>query len=106
MGYCMYMQDAELFVATEHVGRVFALIERTRYDFELNAEGDIIDIIFRGETLRDDFEMFQKVAPYVQNGSFVEMIGENGDRWRWVFKDGECLEMNAIISWPDIGGGS
>ena len=101
MGYCMDMQGSEFFVSTENTGRVFAMTERSCYNYELNADGDIVAIQFHGETLRDDFEMFQKIAPFVRSGSFLEMAGEDGAQWRWIFKDGICHQVNAIISWPD-----
>ena len=103
MGYYMDMQDSKFFVPTERTGFVFASTKRAGYNFELNAEGDIIGIEFQGGTLRDDFEMFQKIAPFVRDGSFLEMTGEDGALWRWVFKDGECQEINAVVTWPDTG---
>ena len=103
MGYCMDMQDAQFFVSAENTGRVFAMTENYCYNFKLNAEGDITAIEFQGEKLRDDYEMFQKIAPFVRDGSFLEMMGEDGALWRWVFRNGRCQEVNAIVSWPDEG---
>lgn len=61
--------------------------------------GDIIDIGFNGEKLGDDEILLEAIAPYVEPGSYIEIEGEEGALWRWLF-DGVWLEeKNAKISW-------
>jgi len=52
--------------------------------------------------LWDHDEMCKQIAPYVEDGSYIEMSGEDGAMWRWVFKHGECHEISAVITWPDV----
>lgn len=66
--------------------------------FTLQAE-DIDDISFEGEKYGDDIFMFEAIAPYVEDDSFIEMEGEEGERWRWLFKQGEVQEKYAKITY-------
>lgn len=65
--------------------------------WELQHDGDceIIGIEFQREKLGDEDQIFAAIAPFVENESFIEMRGEDGDCWRWIFKNGECKEVHA-----------
>lgn len=56
---------------------------------------------FNGEKLGDDKILFNAVAPYAKPGSYVEMMGEDGAIWRWVFDGETCKEKAAKITWED-----
>lgn len=58
-------------------------------------DGNIISICFSGEKYGSDEILFNIIAPYVTEGSFIEMAGEGSDMWRWLFKDGKCIEQDA-----------
>jgi hypothetical protein len=60
---------------------------------------NIIYIHFTLEKLGDDHEILDAIAPAVENASCIEMSGEEGDLWRWVFKDGRCQEIFPKIIW-------
>lgn len=100
MGYCMKMKAQQFFVQTEYVGRVMAKAKNWPYRFALNDEGEITDIEFIGEKFCEDFTFFHSIASYVQDGSYVEMVGEDGTQWRWIFHNGICREVKAAVSWP------
>ena len=53
---------------------------------------------FSGEKLGNDYEMFKLIAPYINDG-YIEMSGEDAERWRWIFKDGKCEEKFPKIKW-------
>lgn len=101
MGYCMSMNDSKFFVSTENVGRVMAATRRYSYEFKFDDDGNITDIDFVGDKLADDEVLFQKIAPYVREGSFIEMEGEDGECWKWVFKGGKCKEIKARLVWEE-----
>ena len=54
---------------------------------------------FTGEKYGDDLEMFQAIAPFVRPSSYIEMLGEDGAHWRWVFDGTTCKELNAALVW-------
>jgi len=68
-----------------------------RWSVFFDENGDITGIQFEGEKLGDDKVLFDAIAPFVGNGSFIEMSGEDSAMWRWVFKNGEMVEK-----WPEI----
>jgi len=69
-----------------------------RWEPQLDEDGNINDIFFNGEKLGDDFVLFEEIAPFVKENSFIEMNGEDGTIWRWVFTDGICCKIPATIS--------
>lgn len=74
-------------------------INEWRWCIEIE-DGNIIGIEFEGEKLGDEEELFKVLAPFVESGSYIEISGEDGDLWRWVFKDSSLYYM--IPTWPDI----
>lgn len=54
-------------------------------------------ILFNGEKLGDDKLLFDAIAPYVEAGSYIEMQGEDGAIWRWIFDGKTCREVTAKI---------
>lgn len=62
-------------------------LRRWRWLSEADADGNIVSIEFVGEKLGDDEVLFSAVAPYVQEDSYVQMVGEDGTVWRWFFHE-------------------
>ena len=55
-----------------------------------------------GEKLWDQREFLSVIAEFCNEGSYIEISGECGDRWRWLVKDGQLYEVNPSIDWnPD-----
>ena len=110
MGYYAYSASAEFFIKIEDVqaaldalnkissiGANFSDFEEAMADYnfivEADAEGNYDSICFPDEKWRDADVLLEAIAPYVKNGSFIEMIGEDGMMWRWLFRDGSCVEQ-------------
>jgi len=71
-----------------------------RWNIGLDREtGDVCEIFFEGEKLGDDEALFKALAPYVEDGSYIEMSGEEGALWRWEFNNGEVEEKFATVRW-------
>lgn len=101
MGYCIEMKESRFFVPTQYTGRVFAKTQEQPYYFQLDSDGNITELEFIGEKLGNDFKVFQSIAHYVQDGSYIWMVGEDGSQWRWVFQSGVCREVKPKVEWPD-----
>ena len=80
-------------------GDLEAALYEWRWELEFDPDGNIEGIMFRGEKSGDDLELWNSIAPWVREGSFIGMIGEDGYHWRWFFSDGGCKEQAATISW-------
>lgn len=70
-----------------------------RWIVDVTKNGDIDGIEFNGEKLGDDEFLFSTIAPYVEDGSYIQMRGEDGSRWRWYWINGNLLEDNVKTFW-------
>jgi hypothetical protein len=115
MGYSMSQQGSKFFMKTENKPQAlkslkenfkldkFKLfedaIEDMRWEPELDEEYNVIDLQFSGTNCWDDFDTLNAIAPFVEKDSYIEMLGEDGDRWRWNFDGEKCVEKHAKVSW-------
>jgi hypothetical protein len=127
MGYYMSQRDADFFIPRANFPKLLELLgcldgayswvgdfqgkdsvedsfAGWRWPVVLDDEGNIDGIEFSGEKLGDDSCLFEKIAPCVRPGSFVEMLGEDGHLWRWAFDGENCKEISPSIVWPDLEG--
>ena len=75
------------------------IFDEIRYPLCQNSEGDYEIDDFSGEKLGDDLKIFNSFAKYIEDGQYIEMCGEDGNQWRWRFKNGICEEIHPTISW-------
>lgn len=121
MGYYMYLRDYSLHIkkkdfdaALEAVKAAFPKNENIQrmakledamscfcYVPELDDNGDICGCCFVGAKLRDDYEFWSALVPFIEDGDYIEMEGEDFTLWRWVFKNGLCKELEPTIVWED-----
>ena len=66
----------------------------------LDDNGDVDEVIRGREKLGDELTLFTVLAPFVEHESYIEFVGEDDNRWRWVFLWGECREEYPSIVWP------
>lgn len=84
------------------------------YDEVCSTAGEILEEVgFQTEETPDDgLELFyydsksgaedhfiNAIAPFVNEGSTMEWTGEDGEKWRWVFENGEMITEQAVITW-------
>ena len=60
-----------------------------RWSPKNDSYGNIISVEFVGEKEGEDEEFLSVLAPYVRPNSYIEMEGEDGAMWKWIF-DGKC----------------
>jgi hypothetical protein len=80
-------------------GDLTKILNAWRWNPNFDMEGNVVNIEFTGEKLGDDQILFDAIAPFVKEGSYIEMRGEDGAIWRWVFDGKTCEEKQAKISW-------
>ncbi len=57
-------------------------------------------ISFEGEKYSgDEMTTLEAIAPFVKKGSYIEMLGEEGEHFRWVFNGKKMQEQQAKIVW-------
>lgn len=121
MGYCATLEDAKFFIAEENKYEAYRKLKKDLCDVdrvqkarclenilevycfspEIDKDDNICNIDFTGDKLWDEEILFNLLAPFVKSGSYIEMRGEDGERWRWVFKNGEFKTITAKVIWED-----
>jgi len=104
MGYCIQQLGSQFFVDAQVADPVADLLMDYHYRPSFDCEGNIDGVEFSAEKLHDEFGMFQKIAPFVRDGSFIEMKGEDYLIWRWLFRGGTCHEIDPLWPEPSKGG--
>lgn len=121
MGYYMSQQNAEFYIKADDVPQALTALQKwganvnfdemkNAKDFseamwiygfqvEFDKNGNCTDILFEYDKLRGQDELLAVIAPYVAEGSFLQMIGEDDAMWRWVFRNGALGEISAKIVW-------
>ncbi len=66
---------------------------------QFDKDGNIEALHFEGNKSGDELELFNAIAPYVKENSFIEMSGEAGVIWRFQFDGKTCIENYPTISW-------
>ena len=67
-------------------------MEEFGWTIEQNENGDYDAIYFTHEKHDINKVELEAIAPYVEDGSYIKMQGENEDIWYWTFEDGKCIE--------------
>ena len=88
--------DTNAFLNAKHFDDAMC---KWRWEVEEDDNENIIDIDFIGEKLGDDFKLFKAIAPFVKEGSYIEMYGEDGCFWRWCFDGQTCVEKQPSVVW-------
>ena len=99
MGYCIQQLASRFFVEAQAATPVADLLMDYHYSPSFDSEGNIDSVEFTAEKLHYEFGMFQRIAPFVREGSFIEMKGEDSKIWRWVFRGDDCYEIDPL--WPE-----
>jgi len=101
--YDVFLRDSSIFVEARHAETVTRMLTKAEYVTEADGEGNITSLYFDGSGMGDDEELYQALAPYMRDGSFLELCNEMGDIWRWVFEGGKCVRVAPVMLWPKPG---
>jgi hypothetical protein len=71
-----------------------------RWKIYFDETGNINSIHFGGEKEGEEDLLFQTIAPLVGEGSYIQMLGEDGAVWRYCFENGTMLKRAPIVLWP------
>jgi hypothetical protein len=44
----------------------------------------------------DEEKFFAAIAPVVESGCYIHVVGESGDEWRWIWENGKFYEMGVL----------
>lgn len=67
------------------------------FEADLDDDGNIWYVSFPDNKIRDAADFLKIIAPWVEDGSRIEMVGEDFSAWLWAFKDHEFYECNGTV---------
>ena len=75
-------------------------LKEARFDIDSSSDEYYDEILFNGEKYSGDEEdVLNAISPFVEDGSYIEMSGDEGERWRWIFHKDGIEEKYAKIVW-------
>ena len=120
MGYRIYIREVDLRIRKENFDAALSAVkaafssswtehldtfEEAMSDFgyapEYDEDGNIDGFEFIGEKLRNDREFWDTVAPFVEEGCYLEVEGDDLEIWRWKFRNGKVIVQYPIFLWDD-----
>lgn len=73
-------------------------MEKAHWDLESDRDENVNSIYFNREKYSGyEIVILDSIAPYVENGSYIIMQGEDGCVWQWKFKNGEVEKLNGDV---------
>jgi len=105
MGYRIELVNQSFFVEAKNVSRVESELLNMIDVVDKDEEGNIVGVEAQGECkLWNQQEILSRIAKFIREGSFLEILGEDGDSWRWVLDGEKCYRVTPTITWPDCAG--
>ena len=101
MSYYASISKSCFYVSTENTGRVLAKFQRLPYQLQLDPDGNITGIKLSHCPIGEDFPVFQQIAPYVRDKSYILFHGEGQEVWKLVFEKGVCRSVVPQIIWRE-----
>lgn len=126
MGYYMHQLQSDFRIKAEHMGVLYLrlkqlgagrwvcqrtiddattveeILREWRWSPQFDKDLNIIDLWFDGEKSGDEDNLFAVLAEFADEGSFIEMRGEEDSHWRFWFTEGICREIVPTITWPTM----
>ena len=66
--------------------------------------GNIASLWLEYTKIHDEDEWFDVIAPFVKPGSYIDMVGDDDESWRWFFDGEHCVYRHGITVYPDTDG--
>ena len=83
-------------------GDIIGYFDLWSYNAKIDVtSGDIVDMIFEGEKIGDEAHLWEQISPWVNDGSYIDCCGEDTTHWRWSFREGQVLEIEATLHYDD-----
>lgn len=67
------------------------IMEEFGWSPTIDYDGCVDGINFIAEKMGDDERLFEAIAPFVNEGSYIQMYGGDNDQWKWKFVNGKCI---------------
>lgn len=72
-----------------------SILKEMGFEYDLDDSGNLGLVHYDNKTGAEG-HFFEAIAPFVQDGSFIEWRGEDGSEYRWLFTNGTCSEQTVV----------
>lgn len=76
-----------------------AVLDDFGFEVFTNDNGDIVDLCYDNKTGNEE-ELFCAMAPAMSGINELFWSGEEGERWKWLIKNGELHSIAGITTYP------
>lgn len=84
------------------VGDLIGYFQHWSYDARIElSTGNITRIEATCEKLGEEDKLWEQIAPWVNDGSYIQCHGEDSAYWRWAFREGKFFFVEAQLHWDD-----
>lgn len=66
-----------------------------------DSQGSIVEFDTESQKWGQQGLLFRALAPYVQDNSYLEFVGEDHERWRYLFCNGKLFIEEGQLSWSE-----
>jgi hypothetical protein len=102
MGYHANVKDIDMLLDLTHGAEADSIkleVEAVGWDTE-EQEGAFLRLTREGGKFTEEEEvLFERLAPLLVPGSYVEFIGEDFEMWRWDFRHGKLRVSEGFVAW-------
>jgi len=78
------------------------ILENLEWSYYFDGDDNLTGMYHGEESCDVNEEELEAIAPFVSDGSYVEISGEDrDDLFRYVFRNGAMKKINAVISFPE-----
>jgi hypothetical protein len=85
----------------KHTKNLEEILACIGFDFEFK-DGNLCDLRYSDKTGNEDI-FFCALAPFIENGVEIVWSGEEGERWKWIFNNGEMFFHESKVLYKKQG---
>ena len=101
MGSDIFQVESEFYLPYQgwrETTRICECLRDQGWKITQDQEGNIVGVFLERQKLNyNELESLNSIAEHVKDGSYIQICGEEGDIWRWVFEGGECRKVPARL---------
>lgn len=78
------------------------IFKNLQWSYDFDESGSLVSMYHSGETKDVNEEELESISPFVSDGSYVEVVGDDfDDIFRFIFRNGKMQRIHAVISFPE-----
>lgn len=76
------------------------ILKDVGFEIDEDDDGSIV-LRYYDNKIGAEEHFVKAIASHVTEDSIMVWTGEDGEKWRWIFRDGELITQEAIFTWDE-----